>query len=183
MKSTDIRSLPSIHSRQRGAILVISLILLLVLTVLGVAAMQMTRMEERMAGNSRDVNLAFQGAEAGLRDAEERIRLMTSRPSTCAAAPCGIWQQDYLMAVDMRNAAESWWVANGQEYGTAGTQEVTDVTRDPVTVTEDLGFIPDSLTVGHGPPEGRNFYKVTASSTGASANTTAVLESTYTRRF
>ena len=39
----------------------------------GITAMQVTRMEERMAGNSRDVNLAFQGAEAGLRDSEARI--------------------------------------------------------------------------------------------------------------
>ena len=46
--------------------------MLLIMTVLGVTAMQMSRMEERMAGNSRDINLAFQGAEAGLRDSEAR---------------------------------------------------------------------------------------------------------------
>ena len=61
------------HPRQQGAALVVALIMLLVMTVLGIAAMQVTRIEERMAGNSRDVNLAFQGAEAGLRDAEARI--------------------------------------------------------------------------------------------------------------
>ena len=56
-------------------------------------------------------------------------------------------------------------------------------TRDPLVVTESLGFVPDSLSVGHGPPEGRDFFKVTANSSGASDTANAVLESTYTRRF
>ena len=42
---------------QRGTILVTSMLILLVLTVLGVTAMQMTRMQEHMAGNSRDLAL------------------------------------------------------------------------------------------------------------------------------
>jgi type IV pilus assembly protein PilX len=60
---------------------------------------------------------------------------------------------------------------------------VTDVTRDPLYVVEDMGFVPDSLAIGHGPPEGRNFFRITANSSGASDTAEAVLESTYTRRF
>jgi type IV pilus assembly protein PilX len=167
---------------QRGATLVVALIILLVLTVLGLATMQVTRMEERMAGNSRDVNLAFQGAEAGLRDAEERIRLLSSRPTTCVATPCSVWRKDFLPP-DLRDEPITWWTTNATEYGVAGTREVTDVTRDPLVVVEDLGFVPDSLAVGHGPPEGRNFYKITADSSGASNTAEAILESTYTRRY
>ncbi len=44
---------------QRGAILVTCLLILLILTVIGITAMQVTRMQERMAGNSRDTSLAF----------------------------------------------------------------------------------------------------------------------------
>ncbi len=170
------------HSRQQGAALVVALLMLLVLTVLGIAAMQVTRMEERMAGNSRDVNLAFQGAEAGLRDSEARIAAMTTRPLPCSAAPCAVWHKD-LLEPDLRDQILSWWTTNGTEYGVAGTAEITEVTRDPLVVTESLGFVPDSLSIGHGPPEGRDFYKVTANSTGASDTANAVLESTYTRRF
>jgi type IV pilus assembly protein PilX len=168
--------------RQRGATLVVALMILLVLTVLGLASMQVTRMEERMAGNSRDVNLAFQGAEAGLRDAEERIRVQASRPTTCIAMPCWVWRKDFLTP-DLRDQPLTWWTTNATEYGVAGTREVTDVTRDPLVVVEDLGFVPDSLAVGHGPPEGRNFYKITADSSGASDTAEAILESTYTRRY
>ena len=103
-------------SRQRGAVLVVALLMLLVMTVLGVTAMQMSRMEERMAGNSRDINLAFQGAEAGLRDAEERLRVLIARPTTCAAAPCAIFRQAVL-PTDMRSADTTWWTTNGREYG------------------------------------------------------------------
>jgi len=59
--------------RQRGVVLVVSLILLLVVTLLGITSMQGTVMEEKMAGNTRDRNLAFQAAESGLREAETFI--------------------------------------------------------------------------------------------------------------
>jgi len=53
--------------RQTGAALIVSLVLLLIMTVLGVTAMRTTTLQERMAGNLRDNNLAFQDAEAALR--------------------------------------------------------------------------------------------------------------------
>ncbi len=174
------------RSRQSGAILVVSLLLLLVMTLLGLAAMQTTGMEERMAGNTRNINLAFQGAEAGLRDAEDRIRVMVTRPDSCSALPCTVWQRnviDGMLATPIRDRDKAWWVATGQEYGVAGTKQVADVTIDPLSVTEELGFIPDSLTTGHGPPEGRDFYRVSAHSFGGNETARAVLETTYTRRF
>ncbi|MGH8403161.1 MAG: pilus assembly PilX family protein, partial [Gammaproteobacteria bacterium] len=58
------------QATQGGFVLIVALILLLVLTLLGLAAAQSTSLEERMAGNMRDQNLAFQAAEAGLRAAE-----------------------------------------------------------------------------------------------------------------
>lgn len=170
--------------RQDGAILVVSLLLLLVMTLLGLTAMQVTRMEERMAGNARDIDLAFQSAEAGLRDAEDRIRLMATEPAACSAAPCGVWQRTApAIPTNLRNQAKAWWVANGQEYGTAGAQDITDVTQDPLTVTQELAWVPDSLTVGHGQPDGRDFYRITAHSFGGTETARAVLETTYTRRF
>lgn len=59
-----------IPQRQHGATLVISLIFLVLLTLVGVTAMQSTILQERMAGNSRERNIAFQAGEIGLRDAE-----------------------------------------------------------------------------------------------------------------
>lgn len=55
--------------RQAGAVLVVALLFLLIITMLGVTSMQSTTSEERMSGNTRDWNNALQAAEAALRDA------------------------------------------------------------------------------------------------------------------
>lgn len=60
--------------RQRGAALFVGLILLILLALIGLSAMQSTLLQERMAGNYRLVNLAFQNAEDFVRQAEGRIQ-------------------------------------------------------------------------------------------------------------
>jgi len=55
---------------QQGAVLIVSLILLLILTLVGVSGMKMTSLEERMSGNYKDHEMAFQAAEAALVEAE-----------------------------------------------------------------------------------------------------------------
>lgn len=52
---------------QRGIALAVSLILLVVVTLLGIAGVRATTMQQRMAANFFDRSLAFQNAEAGLR--------------------------------------------------------------------------------------------------------------------
>lgn len=59
--------------RQQGSVLLVSLIFLLLLTIVGVSAMNITSLEERMAGNYRDQDLAFQAAEAALLEGEQYI--------------------------------------------------------------------------------------------------------------
>lgn len=61
-------------ARQRGASLLIGLIMLLVLTLLGIAAISNVTIQERMAGGLADRNLAFQAAEMALRRGEEYVK-------------------------------------------------------------------------------------------------------------
>jgi type IV pilus assembly protein PilX len=61
------------RNAQRGAILIVALLFLTILTILGVTAMTTTTHEEKMAGYSRDTAVAFQAAEAALRDARRDI--------------------------------------------------------------------------------------------------------------
>jgi type IV pilus assembly protein PilX len=85
---------------------------------------------------------------------------------------------------DLRNQDGPWWTTNALEYGTdGGPPEIENAIQDPRVLIEDAGFVPDSLTAGHAPPEGRNFYRITSHSFGATNTAQAVLESTYTRRF
>jgi type IV pilus assembly protein PilX len=68
---------------QHGAVLIISLVLLAIMTLLGVTAMNMNTMEERMAANSQEVNRAFQAAETGLNAAlSDNNAFTTAAPVT-----------------------------------------------------------------------------------------------------
>lgn len=59
--------------RQQGSTLVVGLIMLLVITVISLSALQMTSLQERMAGNVVERNIAFQAAEIALRQAENKM--------------------------------------------------------------------------------------------------------------
>ena len=60
---------PGVPARERGAALVIALVMLLILTILGIAAMNTSSLEEKMAGNTQEQTHAFQAAESGINSA------------------------------------------------------------------------------------------------------------------
>jgi len=66
-------SLQRLPSRQRGVVLLVSLLFLVVLTLLGVAASRMVVGEEKMSRYLREYNTAFQAAESAMRDAHDDI--------------------------------------------------------------------------------------------------------------
>ena len=68
------------YKQQSGITLIIGLVMLLLLTIIMLAAMRVTSLEERMAGNLRNQNIAFQAAESALREAEATIFISTHAP-------------------------------------------------------------------------------------------------------
>ena len=62
---------------QRGWVLVVGLVILVMLTILSIALMKTTRLEEKMSGAMRDMNLSFQAAESALRATETFIESKT----------------------------------------------------------------------------------------------------------
>ncbi len=69
------RTLPAIAKRQAGISLLVVLILLVVTSVLGIAVLRSSAMQERMGANLRDRSLAFQAAEAAMRHAQAQLDL------------------------------------------------------------------------------------------------------------
>jgi type IV pilus assembly protein PilX len=61
--------------RQRGAALVVSMILLMVLTLLAISGMSTATLELQMAGNAQSSENAFQAAETGVEEALRDARL------------------------------------------------------------------------------------------------------------
>jgi type IV pilus assembly protein PilX len=169
--------------QQRGAALIVSMLLLLVLTILAIGASQTTRLEERMAGNSRDMDMAFQASEAGLRAAEKYIAMTPALP-TCldsTSASCYVLAQGHFAATDLARQTEAWWRAHAKAFGAPSIQEVQGVTEEPRYVIEEFQTVTFSLTVGHGAPPGKTYYKSTSWSPGATDTSHAVVESVFSR--
>jgi len=70
---TDFSRRPPVLPRQRGAVLFISLIMLLLLTLIGITAMQVTLLQERMAGGFRVQHQAFEQTEGTLKDTRRSL--------------------------------------------------------------------------------------------------------------
>ncbi len=68
---------PVHRQRQRGATLLVALVMLIVMTLLGLASIRGTSMQERMGANMYDRSLAFQAVESALREAEATVTIST----------------------------------------------------------------------------------------------------------
>jgi len=61
------------QKQQHGSALIISLLILLVMTIIGISAMSSSTMEEKMAASDRNQKAVFQNAESSLMTAEDGI--------------------------------------------------------------------------------------------------------------
>ncbi len=168
---------------QRGAVLIVSLLILIVLTLIGVTAMGTSGLEEKMAGNNRDLNLAFQAAEAALKDAEDY--LVNGITSTTAFD--GSYPGLYPPVTDTNPPpdfyADSTW-ASALSYG--GT--IDKVATAPKYIIELVGNIgSDDINIsGYGESSGTGeitTFRITARGTGGTDTATVLLQSYYGRRF
>lgn len=76
-------------SQQRGIVLIISLIMLVLMTLIGMAGIRSITKEERMVTQSYDRTLAFQAAESALREAEILIET-ANRPAPAVSTACAL---------------------------------------------------------------------------------------------
>ncbi len=84
-----MKPIPMMPNSQRGATLFVVMILLLVMTLLALASVRGTLLEERMSSNQYDRSLSFQAVEAALRAGEV---VASGRPipaAGCSAGLCG----------------------------------------------------------------------------------------------
>jgi type IV pilus assembly protein PilX len=148
---------------ERGASLIVALIFLVVMAMLSVSLASVTTLEERMASNTRDRNLALQAAEAALRDAEVRLENAAFR----AGAP-GI-------DVTRANDAAFW------EACFAGVNPPCAVKHTPTQALPTLGegavFEQPRFIVERKADSGTTeVYRVTARAVGGSLDTIVVLQ-------
>ena len=173
--------------RQQGAILIVSLLLLLVMTLLGITAVSTTSLEEKMASNNRQRQLAFQSASSALRDAETWLRTNISRVAqfevTFNGAPDELyWLRqptpgDAIRVVPMDiYDGNAWVVGNSLE---PATSIVTGTQKPARYVIEYMGRIGEP-PLDYTEPDNRNYaFRVTAIGWGTDNITTYVTQSAF----
>lgn len=173
--------------REHGFSLVMGLLFVVVIGVLAMAALSSTTVQEKIVGNSRDRNLAFQAAEAALRDAERdidaNITTATVFSPTCANGLCtyatsGIPQH---LAIDWTDSSVT------RTYGAfTGAPPLAGVTQQPRYIIERLpplaAAVGESAALGIRPAANRSGYRITALGFGARNETRVMLQSTYVRQ-
>ena len=169
---------PGTPRRQRGAVLVVSLMILLVLTLVTLTAIQASTVQERLAGNTRNLDLALQAAEAALREGEGRLE------ATTLPAPGGGsgWYHYALAPAPAWGDPAAWESAATLEYA-MNSDDGWEVAAAPEFSVEELPPLPDpggSLEAGGALPED-TVYRVSARGFGANANTFVILQTTYRR--
>jgi type IV pilus assembly protein PilX len=171
--------------QQTGSVLIISLIVMLVLTVLGVSGMKSSMLEEKMAGNVRDKQLAFQAAEATLREAEKYINeQIVSVNAFDDDGSDGLYEK-----VTEQKIWESltWDDSDSLEYSDFDSNY--KITTPPRYIIEHIASQKNTLNelnlnnYGQGTGAGRvEMFLITARATGVSGNTSVVLQTTYGKR-
>lgn len=122
------------HAR-RGATLVVVLILLLVMTLLGLASLRSTVLEERMTSNLLDRSLGFQVAEAGLREAEASLDPNPTFPAAGCVVATG------LCAMPVASDPERWLDTSFNQWHTGTVADAN--TAAPQYIIEDMGTGPN----------------------------------------
>lgn len=194
---------PGTAPRQRGASLMIVLILLVVVSLLGVGGIQIATMGERSARNDRDQQIAWQAAEAALMDASIDIdpngvtggtRRSTFSPTTDASAfklDCGDSSTNRGLCAEVASGKPAWLTVNFLATSSPKTAAWGDFTgrgtyptggglksyQAPRYVIEAIKDPAEVQTKGI--TESRYVYRVTAMGFGPNQDIQTVLQMIY----
>ena len=154
---------------QRGAVLVFSLIFLLIFTVLGVSSMSSSILEEKMTTNSYDRTLAFQAAEAALREAEDYISNNTpTLDEQCANGFC-VNARKQLLTTWRTDPGHAYWAS-----ARTIQDPIAGVASNARYIIEDMCAADSTLGAAD---YANRVFRVTAIGTGGSDNAVVMLES------
>lgn len=176
--------------KQKGVVLVIGMLFLIILTLIGLTGMRMTTFEEKMAGNLKDKNTAFQAAETALMAAESNIEnnIITT----------GIFDTDGTDGFYDDSNEEIWNLIDWQGTDSGNDNEAIiysafnstyKVNTSPKYVIEHYAAFSDEAdnlnldNYGSGTGAGdTEMFRITARGTGLNDNTTVLLQSTFGKR-
>lgn len=179
---------------QRGVTLAVSLILLVLATLLGLAGVRGSSLQERMSANMYDRSLAFQQAESALRAAEAEITLDEASTaligadcSTAAGVICAVVPDDTF------SGTSSHWIRVDDAHDvndpkTPGTPEYFIQFMGTGRAASNLGLEANADHAAYGNDGSQSgtvaFYRITARSSApadATDRSIVVLQATFKR--
>lgn len=176
----------SVIKNQSGVVLIVGLVLLLILTVIGLASIRGSDLQERMAGNMRDRNVAFQSAEAALREGESELNAALL-PLFTGDEP-GYWPDlNKQPAIQPRpiNWTKDEWESNSVELledSIAGVVEQPRYAVEKVIVTGLAAS--QGSAVDHESVEKMTeaeYFRITSRALGLTQDTEVILQTTFAR--
>lgn len=149
---------------QRGVTLFVATIFLMALGLLGVWAVSNNSMQERMAGNTRNRDLALAAAEAALNHAEST--LTTWRAGPFDGTVDGLLPYDATAADDA-----SYWrdITKWSSYRSVPTGTLNQVAEAPRYVVQQMPGVDDV-----------EYYRITARGVGGDIHAVVILQSIVT---
>ncbi|HWV14826.1 MAG TPA: PilX N-terminal domain-containing pilus assembly protein [Cellvibrio sp.] len=184
-------------AKQQGMVLIVGLVMVLLLTIIGVAAIRGSGLQESMAANMRDSNLAFQTAESALRACEADLNpSLATLPDDNKLACNHVSDLNVTPALSIMNN-EANRVATSRVMNIdlylkkeADEKQSLKIAAQPLGLVERMQNDRVSYAALHGLALGvqgaRNqipvdSYRVTVSAVGLSDSTQVILQSTYYR--
>ncbi|AMO55710.1 PilX N-terminal domain-containing pilus assembly protein [Endozoicomonas montiporae] len=176
--------------KEQGSVLLVSLVLLLILTIAGLASIRVTSLEEKMTGNYRNEQLAFHSAEVGVLEAESFVAgtllnvsdftstcnnglcfdgVNHSDPGTCSANVSSPWQEQAL------------W-SDPDRYRTM-TISLDGIAAPAKYIVEFRCYLPRETEGPEADPtvfdDWAQFFRITVLATGGSGDARVMLQTTY----
>lgn len=173
---------------QQGAALIVSLVILLLMTLIGIFAMRSSVMEEKMASNQRDRELAHQAAEIALRDGERFISSLNVRPNpTDSGTNSNVYTFNSPDLDPNVNNAVPWWQERNAAWWADVDNTVTSILPDntataPRYVIEEIGLRSEDKLEGVA-KAGVYDYRITARGTGGSNIARVLLQTTVVKEY
>lgn len=179
-------------STQRGATLVIALLILVMIMMYGIPAAMDSMQNERMTGNTRQRDLAFQAAEHALKKAEAWIMTETATSlndlaPASAACPSGNTDPNSTDCIRIDGQCHANDVAYWQSSFNWNSSEVCVPTGlgnqiDSELVADQPRYVVERMpTVTElGPPVvTKHYYRITARGIGKDSNAIVILQTMY----
>ncbi|GGY80622.1 hypothetical protein GCM10011613_27080 [Cellvibrio zantedeschiae] len=178
--TVSVVKLPPLNA-QKGVVLIVGLVMVLLISIIALAAIRGSGMQEAMLGNTRDRNIAFQSAEAGLSAGESIVDedLVAIAPACPTAGVCS-GDREATPANSVMYFTDALWTSEG----VTTTALNLPTKSQPIYIVEELAmYRPDdgSSVDGIGGVTQIVPYRITSKGVGLTAESTAIVQSYYHR--